>query len=701
MKKNKRDTEIIETALERFKLLTEANKEIREEAIKDLKFVKGDHWPNDIKAARRQDNRPTLTINKMPQFVRNLTNDQKQNRPRIQVSPVDDKGDIETADVLQGVIRNIENVSDAEYAYDKAFECAVRSSFGFFRITTKYTDPKSFDLEPSIEVIDNQFKAGIDPYSILPDGSDAKWGFVWDSMPKDEFKAEYGESKLAEHADWNDLTGGFEDGWGSDDEVRVAEYFYKDFKRVKLLQLSDGESYLESELPDKNEDGTYTVPMEVIDQETQEKFEETEILKVEQERWTKTAVVKWLKMNAHEILEETEWPGSHIPIIPVYGDCLNIDGQVVRESVIRHARDPQRILNFWASSEAEAITLAPKAPFIGAEGQFTGHENKWKNANTKNYPYLEYKPTTHEGQMAPPPQRNSFEPPVMAITNARVQANEDIKATTGIYDASLGQRSNESSGIAIQRRNQQAATSNFHFVDNLAKSIRHAGRILVEIIPKLYDTERIVRVLGEDNERKLMRINSPELLKDQKRSYNFTFGKYDVVVATGPSYETKRQEARDSMVSMAGANPKFMDIAGDLMVQNMDWPGAQEISKRLKRTMAPELVSDQDEQMPPQAQAAIQQLTQQLEMASNELNQIKDIQHKDILKIESNERIAAMKVQADMKTELVKIEGKNSELLLKQEIEIVNERLKQLGAGAPVGQMIQAQPQQEYEGLEY
>jgi len=686
---------IHQEALERFKLCEEANVNINKEAKTDLKFRKGDHWPDDIRNTRNQDNRPCLTINKMPQFIRKVSNDQKQNRPAIDVNPVDDYADIETAEVLQGLIRNIENVSDAEYAYDKAFEGAASASFGYFRVITDYVGDSSFEQEVRIDMIDNPFKVTLDPYHIKPDGSDSKFGFIWDTMTKAEFKEAYGESKLAKHSDW-EIVGADNKGWAGEDEVRVAEYFYKDIKKIMLYELSDGEKYFEDELPEKNENDEYFIMQEYQD-EYGDIFEEQEVLTVENKRMSQRCTIKWLKINAIEILEETVWPGSHIPIIPVYGDVINIDGEIIRESVIRHARDSQQILNFWASTEAETITLAPKAPYIGAAGQFKGHEQAWAQANTKNYPYLEYTPTSHEGMMVAPPQRQAFEPPVMAITQARALANDDIKATTGIYDTSLGGASNETSGIAIQRRNVQSEISNFHLIDNLSKSIRHCGRILVEIIPKIYDTERVIRTLGLDGKQDRLLINSAQnLLEGQKRAYDFSVGKYDVVVTTGPSYETKRQEARDSMIQMSGANPKFAEVAGDLLVQNMDWPGAKEIAERIKKTMPPEIVGDDEDEMPPQAKAVLAQLTQQLEGMKQELMQAQDIIKTDSIGIQSKERIETMKIQADLKKEVVKIQGTKEVEVLKGQIDILQERLKTLDTLEPIDEIIEDQIDFDY-----
>jgi hypothetical protein len=667
------DKKVLEQALERFKLCEENERHIRKKAKEDLRFLAGEQWPADVLEIRKRNGRPSLVINKMPQHTRHITNDQKQNRPAIKVSPVDDQADVDTANVLKGLIRNIEHTSDAEEAYDKAFEYAVKASFGFWRVYTDYEHDQSFNLEPRIGMIDNPFNVYLDPYSVKVDGSDANYGFIIDKISKDEFLSEHSDSDLKNHSDWKLLAKEYEDGWLSDDSLRVCEYYFKEQQKVKLLLLSDGSSYFEDEVLKDEEDENVVI---VADQ----------MLTIEDERDAVRCKIYWYKINAVEVLDKTEWVGSYIPIIPVYGETLNVDGEVIRESAIRHAKDSQRMVNYWASSEAEAITLAPKAPFIGAEGSFEGHEADWQRANTDNLPFLEYKPTLLDnGSPAPPPQRNAFEPPVMAITQARQLANEDVKETTGVPDAARGLASPETSGIAIQRRVNQGLTSNFHFVDNLNKSIKHTGRILVEIIPKLYDTPRVVRILGEQGEEELIKINSVvgELPEGQKRPYDFTYGKYDVTVSTGPNYETKRQEARDSMLQMSQANPQFAQVASDLMVKNMDWPGADEIAERLKRTIPPEIIGGNDE-MPPQAVAQIKQMQQMIEQLTQQLQEAQNQIEKDLIKIESQERIKAMEIDADLKKELMKIDGKEGEIILKEQMDLLNKRLEMLDYNEPI-----------------
>ncbi|MGZ3770068.1 MAG: portal protein [Bdellovibrio sp.] len=662
-KSKKSEDEVLRIARERFTLAEEAEREVRELALEDLKFRAGEQWPDKLKNERENDGRPCLVINRIPQFVRQITNDQRQNRPSIKVSPVDDNADIETAKIFQGLIRHIENNSGADVAYDTAFESAVTSGFGYFRIITDYVSPESFEQEVRIEPIDNPNNVYLDPNSKKPDGCDANWGFVFSDIPKDDFTAEFGDSEVAKSNDWQALCDEIP-GWITSSTVRVSEYFYKDFKTVDLVLLSNGTTVEKSQLPKE-------LPLGV---------------EVDKERTAKVPVIKWLKINGSEILEKTVFPGSYIPIIPVYGEKLNINGKKVLEGVIRHAKDPQRMYNYWKSTETETIALAPRAPFIVAEGQIPKeYEFQWATANRKNNAYLTYKPTTIAGQPVSAPQRQVFEPPVQAITQASMMAADDMKGTTGIYDAGLGAQSNEKSGIAIQRRNNQSQTSNFHFTDNLTRSLRHAGRILVEIIPIVYDTPQAVRIIGEDGEEEVIKINQLFEHKGKEVTYDLSAGKYDVTVETGPSYATKRQEALASMIELTRSYPKVAEVAGDLMVKNMDWPGSPEIAERLKKTLPPGLADDPKQQpVPPEAQAKMQQMDQMIQQLTAQLNQASDQIKMKSAELESKERIEMSKIEADLIKENAKLNSNEAVELLKQEIQVIHQRMQLLDFQEPI-----------------
>lgn len=648
---------LLETARKRFKLASESETSIRAEAMLDMDFRAGNQWPAEIKNERASDSRPCLVINRIPQFIRQVTNDQRQNRPALKVHPVDDKADPETARIYQGIIRHIESNSNADVAYDTAFDGAVTHGRGFIRVITDYTSPTSFDQELIIKRVRNPFTVYMDPGSTEPDGSDMNWCFITEELLTEDYKAQY---KGTELASMDDFTALGDEGreWTQGDKIRIAEYFYKDFEVTELHLLNTGE-VVAGKKPAKLPEGVTVV----------------------QTRKSNLPVIKWAKINAAEVIEERTWVGQWIPVVPVIGDELDIDGKLVLEGIVRHARDSQRMYNYWASSETETIALAPRAPFIGAEGQFEGHETAWQQANRKNQAYLQFKPVALNGTVMPAPQRQVYEAPVQAITMARMHAADDLKSTTGIYDTSLGAKSNESSGIAIQRRNMQAQTSNFHFVDNLSRSLRHLGRILVDAIPKVYDTARTQRIIGEDGKQEIVRINEIFQDKGKEQIYDLGAGKYDVAIETGPSYATKRQEGVAAMLELTAKYPKVAEVAGDLMVQGMEWPGASEIAERLKKTLPPGLVDDKGEKapLPPEAQQQMSQMDQMIQQLTDQLNKANQKLETKSIELESRERIEMAKVQANLEIEMAKMGSVEALAMLKAEISQIENRLNILG----------------------
>jgi hypothetical protein len=661
---------ILEEAKSRFELCSQAENENRLLALDDLHFHAGDQWPEDIKQARALDHRPCLVINKTPQFVQQVTNDQRQNRPAIIVHPVDDKADPETAKIYQGMIRHIEYNSNAEVAYDTAFDSAVKAGWGYWRIITQYASPTSFEQEIILKRIRNPLSVFFDPYSTEPDGSDANFAFVTDDLSEDEYKVRYPDSKLASKEMWKSV-GNDSPEWMPNGAARIAEYFYKENVDEVVVQLSNGQTMLKREMADG-----------MIDDQGQP----VSILK---ERVTKVPKICWVKMNGIEILEKTEWLGIYIPIVPVLGTELDINGKRILKGVIRDAKDPARMYNYWASAETEAIALAPRTPFIMAEGQAEGYEDMWENANQRNFAYLPYKPVSLNGTPVPPPQRNTFEPAVQAITNARMLASDDLKATTGIYDAALGAKSNETSGVAIQRRNVQAQTSNFHFIDNLTRSLRHTGRILIDLIPKIYDTARTARIIGEDGEQKVVRINDPNQgIEGQKQPYMLDNGKYDVTVDVGPSFQTKRQEAVASMIEFTKSMPQVAPNIADIMARNMDWPGASELAERFKKMLPPQLQGDNDktkaQQVPPQVQQQMQQMGQMVDQLTSRIHALQSEKEQKLIEIESKERIEMAKIQRDIEIALAQLGSKESIELLRQEVTQIEGRLAQLNFNQPI-----------------
>ena len=606
--KAKTSADVLATARSRLDLAMSALSESREDEIDDLKFYAGSpdnhwQWPADVLATRGAvqgqtiNARPCLTINKLPQHVRQVTNDQRQNRPGAKVIPVDDDADIEIADIYNGMIRHIEYISDADVAYDTACENQVAYGEGYLRILTEYCDASTFDQDIRIGRIRNSFSVYMDPTIQDPTGADAKWCFVTEDLTRDEYERLYPDAAPITTLQSLGVGDQSISNWLNEDTIRVADYYYIDHDKATLNLYPGNVTAFAGTPEDKQLAAIYGKP---------KKSRESDRVKV-----------KYCKINGYEILEERDWAGKWIPVIRAVGNEFEVDGRLYVSGLVRNAKDAQRMYNYWVSQEAEMLALAPKAPFIGYGGQFEGYEDKWKTANTQNWPYLEVNPdvTDGSGSVLPLPQR--AQPPMASsgLLQAKAGAAEDIKSTTGQYNASLGMGSNERSGKAILARQREGDVGTYHYGDNLARVVRHVARQLIDLIPKIYDTQRVARIIGEDGETKMVKINPEQESAVNKieqdgvvieKIYNPSVGKYDVIATTGPGYATKRQEALEAMAQLLQGNPQLWQVAGDLFVKNMDWPGAQEMSKRFKKTIDPKLLSEGDDN--PALQAAQQQM---------------------------------------------------------------------------------------------
>jgi len=643
---------VIATALRRFKMAEDAAHEIRAKSLEDLKFRAGEQWDEDISILRRSEKRPCLTSNRIPQFVRHITNDMRMNRPSIKISAVDDSSE-ETAEILEGLLRHIQEKSNASVAYDIAADNQVTMGFGYARVITDYCDENSFDQDILIKPIKNPFTVYFDPTCVEFDYSDARWAFIVSDVPKVEFEKEYPNAETN-----NDILTSLGDTpseWGTEDTVRIAEYFEVVETSKTIYQLEDGSV------------------VDLLPEGVKEK----------NKRSTNTRKIIWRKMTADNILDEKEWPGKYIPIVPFLGEDMDVDGKRILKGIVRDAQDPQRMYNYWITCQTEAIALAPRAPFLVAEGQIEGYEQFWKTANTSNYPYLPYKPTTLNGNIVGAPQRQQSEPPVQAMAMAIRQASEDMKLVTGIQDASLGVASNETSGKAIQQRQKQGEIANYNYPDNFARGLRFLGTIIMDLIPKIYDAPRVTRIIHEDETEEVVRLNQPFEKNGIQKIYDVTTGKYDVVIVVGPSFQTKRQEAADAMVAITSTNPSLWNIAGDILVKNLDWNGAQEISERMKKMLPPQL-QDQNEQSPEKMMMQIQQSHQMIEQLTQALNQAYDTIDKKKEELESKERIANSKNETDLIIASLKAESAANHAVLLAEIQNIHKRQELLQISQPI-----------------
>ena len=652
-------SDLLATMRSRFTMALAAYSESREDELDDLRFMAGSpdnqwQWPADVLATRGSvqgqtiNARPCLTINKLPQHVRQVTNEQRQNRPSPKVIPADDNADVAVAEIFDGIIRHIEYMSDADVAYDTACDNQVVYGEGYIRILTEYTRDDSFDQDLKIGRIRNSFSVYMDPTIQDPCGSDAKWCFITEDLLKAEYERQFPDAQPISSI----LARGIGDQalsmWLSENTIRIAEYFYVDYVPSTLNLYPGNITMFDGTPQDAKLRAMFGQPLRSR--------------KADRKR------VMWLKTNGYEVLEEREWAGKWIPVVRVVGNEFEVDGRMFVSGLVRNAKDAQRMYNYWVSQEAEMLALAPKAPFIGYGGQFEGYEMQWKTANTTNWPYLEVNPDVQDGagNVLPLPMR--AQPPMAqtGLIQAKMGAAEDIKATTGQYNASLGQQGNERSGRAILARQQEGDTGTYHFVDNLGRAIRYVARQLVDMIPKIYDTQRVARIIGLDGEVGMAKINPMQAepvkkIVDQagtvlEKIYNPSVGVYDVVITTGPSYLTKRQEAVEAMANILQTSPQLWQVAGDLFIKNMDWPGAQEMAARFKKIIDPKVLAEDDKS--PELQAAEQQVeavSQQLEEAMGLLNNVQSSMDAQELRIKAYEaetkRIAA--TSAGMSTEQI------------------------------------------------
>lgn len=565
-----KDEAIIKEALKRFKQAYEAESENRELALDDVNFRNGDQWEEGAKHQRETEGRPCLTVNKLEQRVDQVTGDQRMNRMGAIIRPLDvseSNGDFKLSEIISGIIKNIESVSNAKSAYDTAFDHAVGHGFGYWRIITEYSDDDSFEQDIKIKRISNAFRVYLDPSAEEVTKKDAMWGFVTSMVDKDDYP----------DADWDMGRGEERQLWSDGEKVRIAEYF----RRVPckaVLWMVNGQTL---KVKDSNMDIRDELKAQGV---VPQKVREVDTYKVE-----------WFKLSQNEIFERKDFPSKYIPIIPCYGKELNVRGKTFYRGVIRYAKDPQRIYNYTRTASVEQVALAPKAPWVIEEGQIGNHQKLWETANVKNHALLVYKNKAG----VPPPQRQAPPQPSTGWLSESAIADQDIDAASGLYKASLGAPSNERSGKAINARKVEGDVGTFHFHDNRALSLQHSYEILVDMIPRIYDTERLVRIQTPEEQEQMVEINKSVFDQQTGRwvkVYDLSMGKYDVAVDVGASYTTQRQMASESMMELIQYAPQLAPRILDLIAKNLDWPGADDIAARLKeQPITPEQVKQEVE----------------------------------------------------------------------------------------------------------
>ena len=630
----------IEEAKQFLRFCGEADSNNRAEALDDVRFCAGDQWPVETQNSRLLESRPCLTINKVDAYVRQICNQQRQQRPRIKVHGMNSESDAKVAEILTGICRHIEVQSNADHAYDTAFEYAVKMGWGYFRITTDYVRPDSFDQEIYIKPIENPFTVYFDPNSQAPDGRDAEKALITTVMTKKSFSAMYPDAEVDQGFNARG-TGDSNAEWVMKEDIRIAEYFYTVRKPIKIVLLSDGTTVKKSELPDEqlmNDAGVFVI----------------------NERDSYEKEIKWVKLTGMQILEESTWPGKYIPIVPVYGQTVVVDSKHRKFGLVRQAKDPQKMYNYWTTALTESVALAPKAKWILAEGQDEGHENEWAQANIASKATLRYKQTDIDGRVAPPPIRQQPEAPPTGITTALQGLNADLMAVVGIYDPSQLPQGMQS-GKAIQGQQMQVDMVNYHYFDNLTRSISHVGTIILDLVPKIYDTQRVMRIIGDDGKPDLVNINEPgEDEQGIKKILNdVTVGQYDVVMDTGPGYNSKRSEAVESMMTLLAADPNLMQTAGDLIFRNMDFPGADVVADRLAAANPMAQIDDKSP-IPPQVQMQLKANDAQMQQMQQEIQRLH-------IMIQERQDMEQVKQDNMTKRELMKVTAKAHEIEMNNE----------------------------------
>jgi hypothetical protein len=634
----------IDEAKEFLKIANDADTMNRQEALEDMKFVGGDQWPVELQNSRNLESRPVLTINKLDGYCRQVVNQIRQQRPRPKVHGMNSQADEKTAQVIQGIIRHIEANSRADNAYDTAADYAVRMGWGYIRLRTDYVSEDSFDQEIFIDAVDNPFTVYYDINSVAPDGSDAERCLITTMMPKKEFEKLYPDSDTMSFTQRG--TGDSQSEWITKEDIRLAEYYYTVKEKAKLYLLSDGSATFADDKDFFNR--LEAVGVTVVDQ---------------RDSYKKT--VKWCKLTACEILEERTLPGRYIPVVPVVGRHIVVGDKRHKFGMVRYAKDPQRMYNFWQTSLTESIALAPKAKWLMAEGQDEGHENDWAQANIKSFPLLRYKQTDIEGRQAPVPQRLQPEPPPTGILAATETIDQDMKMMMGVFDpAQLGQ--GNVSGKALNGQVQQMDLSNFDFYDNLTKSQAQVARIILNWIPEVYDTQRVMRIIGDDGKPETITINERDAVG--RVMNDVTVGLYDVVMDTGPGYNSKREAAVEAMTPILARDPNLMAQIGDLWFRNQDFPGADVIADRLA-TLNPLAQIDEKSDIPPQAQMMIKQSQEQVKQLQQQVQAMQ-------MAMKQRQDIEQVKQDAETKRKLMDVTARahNTETMAEVKVNDQNTR---------------------------
>lgn len=653
----------------RFQTADASSNKFRGEMRRDQRFAAGGgyQWEAEDRQARMEEGRPCLEINRIPQFIRQVSNQNRANRSQIQINPRGKDATVKLAAAIQGLVRSVEVESDADVAYDTATEHQLRSGIGFVRLIAAWAGDDSFDTVCRIKRVRNPLSVYWDPSTQEADFYDMRWLHIVGVIGKDEYESRWGTAPpytgMGEYLGGEDQSG----DWMPEGRIFIFEYYYVQVEERDLYRMAGGENVWAENLEKFQAEYLLAHP------------EDPEGAEPITSRKVKKRVVYWCFHNGLEILEGNddktagrELPGSRIPVFPVIGDELDIDGDIDYRGMVRDARDPQRMYNFWASSIAEAVGLAPKAPWIAAKGQIDAYIDDWKDANRKAKAYLPYDPKSVDGNLVPPPQRNAVEPAIQAMVQGLTEADRDLKSVMGLFEPSLGERSRQESGKAIEAMQAQGNVANSNYLDNLQRTKRSIGRSLIEWIPVTYDTARIHHLLTPDGKRKAAVIyagaeNKPAEgeFGDITEMYDVGVGHFDITVSTGPSFQTERQATEAWLLELFKVLPGLAAIGADIVLENSDNPAAQALAARAKKAMDPRLMDDKDPAMQvPMLEAKLQQSESLLDKAHTAIQLMAKTIETKVLDQETKLQVATISANASMAIAAAKLGGDKDKIAL-------------------------------------
>lgn len=606
---------ILKEARARMKRAMEADQTDRQRAAKEMRFVwNADNCQWDDEAKKVRKNRPMLTENRNPSFVRQATNEIRRSRPQIRVLPVDGQGDVFTAEVQEGLIRNIEANSRADMAYDQATDCSAYCGRGYFKITTKYQGD-GFDQDIVIEPVPDPFSIVDDPDCVYPDKSDRKFAFEVEKVDRDEFEAEYG-FKPATFKEASDVLGDETKYWCDEKSVVVANYWRVVTDKSTLYLMDDGKTVPDAQAYIKQAQAMSAIA--AVGNPAMA-FAPPILPTVKQERELVKRRVEWLCVSGTKAIRKGDWAGQYIPLVYTTCEQMKIDGTFQTKGMTFDGQDLTKANNYLLSAQIENIALTPKIPWIGPKGAFDSDRNKWNNANQENYPFIEYDVVEGgtDGKPLPPPQRSMGATAQPEIATVRMGVIDGQRSVVGLMGASLGDGGPEVAFKAIEARQTKGDTAIFHVMDNVVRAVRYAGMVIVDLIPKVYDAARVIRIINPKGEPVMQAINHMYVDEQgQQRQVNFASGKYDVTVSAGPAFETQRQRDNALIVDLAAKIPAMSVACPDLIAKRLV-PGGEgeEIAQRLARTVDPAILG---EAPPPQ----VQQLQQQLQQMQEQMKQL-------------------------------------------------------------------------------